>query len=710
MMNDSISDFMLRGVRPLNSTSRTWRRCLRKRRANSDSEISLPLVDYVSHGFVDDSAIDLLSDSMDRIEHHMSSKATMDPSQMFIGCNNPTNNFSSVTSSVGINNMNLISDGSHMNTTPMTDGLDNTIATSIFSTQIFYVDTLVPDSTVGEGCSHSVHQNNTLDLVGEMNGTVYNTNPDPPETIPRHIPAKYRKSLVPIELLSKPLVSPNISQDYAVNQQWITNRSDKQELKEKGIEWKNGLWSTEEEEILRANIDDYCEKNSIVDPTLMIFSTSKDVRKQFYRKISKGLNRTLFAVYRKVTRMYDTRNYVGKYTKEEEFRLLELCDEYDCNWTAIGEALGRSAASVKDKVRLLRNRKKTGKWDENEIRLLSQAVHEHTKTMFGESVTVGINWGKIAEQVNTRNEKQCFNKWLNYLNWKEAGGKKWIKTDEIVLINKIANSGIIEENKLDWNQLSNGWPCVRSPQWLRNKWWTIKKNVAVYKTCSFFELLTHLKGDYINSIWDKCKEKTLTKYIQEDKKNRTIELEAGNLILGQSAGDGEREGQETALNEIMTTTSGIVETIPLSVGLTDTLNTRIYSSYANINAPCYDTLHLDLDLTPTSSENAATGQRLLKSRNEQSTPTRDLLRIDSNGDTSQNDLMDHLGVGVGVGVGTHSAINMNMYDNTGLESLQQAIKAQNSTTYESTLSVVEGSDRMISEICDQPANSPLFES
>jgi len=68
MMNDSISDFMLRGNRPQNSlSSRTWRRSMRKRRANSDSELPLPIVDYVTHGIADDSVIDLLSDSIDRI-------------------------------------------------------------------------------------------------------------------------------------------------------------------------------------------------------------------------------------------------------------------------------------------------------------------------------------------------------------------------------------------------------------------------------------------------------------------------------------------------------------------------------------------------------------------------------------------------------------------------------------------------------------------
>lgn len=42
---------------------------------------------------------------------------------------------------------------------------------------------------------------------------------------------------------------------------------------------------------------------------------SKDERKDFYRTIAWGLNRPLFAVYRRVLRMYDDRNHVGKYER-----------------------------------------------------------------------------------------------------------------------------------------------------------------------------------------------------------------------------------------------------------------------------------------------------------------------------------------------------------------------------------------------------------
>ena len=48
------------------------------------------------------------------------------------------------------------------------------------------------------------------------------------------------------------------------------------------------------------------------DAVSVIFQMSKEERKDFYRFIAKGLQRPLFAVYRRVIRMYDSKNHVGK--------------------------------------------------------------------------------------------------------------------------------------------------------------------------------------------------------------------------------------------------------------------------------------------------------------------------------------------------------------------------------------------------------------
>nr|XP_033814316.1 cyclin-D-binding Myb-like transcription factor 1 isoform X2 [Geotrypetes seraphini] len=289
-------------------------------------------------------------------------------------------------------------------------------------------------------------------------------------------------------------ISPLGSKDIpAVSQAWFTTKEDKDSLTNKGHKWKQGMWSKEEIDILMSNIEQYLKARGIKDATEIIFEMSKDERKDFYRTIAWGLNRPLFAVYRRVLRMYDDRNHVGKYTPEEIERLRELRIKHGNDWAAIGAALGRSASSVKDRCRLMKDTCNTGKWTEEEERRLAEVVHELTGTEAGDFVTQGVSWAAVAERVGTRSEKQCRSKWLNYLNWKQSGGTEWTKDDEINLIQRIAELGVLDENDINWDILAEGWSSVRSPQWLRSKWWTVKRQIANHKEVSFPVLIKGLR-------------------------------------------------------------------------------------------------------------------------------------------------------------------------------------------------------------------------
>ncbi|XP_031414002.1 cyclin-D-binding Myb-like transcription factor 1 isoform X2 [Clupea harengus] len=288
-------------------------------------------------------------------------------------------------------------------------------------------------------------------------------------------------------------LSPQKTDVSPVSQAWFTTKEDKDTLVNKGHKWKQGMWSKEEIDILMNNIDSYLKGRGIQDPTEIIFEMSKDERKDFYRSIAWGLNRPLFAVYRRVLRMYDNRNHVGKYTPEEIEKLKELRQKHGNDWATIGAALGRSASSVKDRCRLMKDTCNTGKWTEEEERRLAEVVHELTGTEVGEVVTQGVSWASVAELVGTRSEKQCRSKWLNYLNWKQSGGTEWTKEDDLNLVRRIAELGAEDENEIHWEKLAGGWRSVRSPQWLRSKWWTIKRQVANHKELPFPVLLKGLQ-------------------------------------------------------------------------------------------------------------------------------------------------------------------------------------------------------------------------
>lgn len=285
-----------------------------------------------------------------------------------------------------------------------------------------------------------------------------------------------------------------------VNQNWFTSREEKATLHNKGHMWKQGMWSKEEVDLLRSNIQQYCEERDIDDPATIIFEMSKDERKDFYRTVARGLNRPLFSVYRRLIRMYDNKNHVGKYSPEELAQLKKLRSVYGNDWQAIGTAMGRSASSIKDRCRLMKDNCNQGKWLPAEERRLAEAVYELTNALPGEMISSGLSWAIVAERVSTRSEKQCRTKWLNYLNWKEAGGTDWTREDDVTLICRVYALNVTDENQVDWAELAKGWSSVRSPQWLRGKWWNLRRHVPDNIKVSFQDVCEFLYQHFVQKI------------------------------------------------------------------------------------------------------------------------------------------------------------------------------------------------------------------
>ncbi|XP_038956310.1 cyclin-D-binding Myb-like transcription factor 1 [Rattus norvegicus] len=305
------------------------------------------------------------------------------------------------------------------------------------------------------------------------------------------MPFQIIQNVTPHEVFSLANVEQSI-----VSQTWFTGKEVKDALANQGHKWKQGMWTKEETNILMSNIEQYMKEHGVENPAEIIFKMSKGKRKDFYRSISFGLNRPLFSIYRRVIRMYDDRNHVGKYSPEEIEKLKELWQKHGNDWITIGAAMGRSPSSVKDRWRLMKDACNAGKWTEEEEQILGDAVHELTGTEVDEKVTQGVCWATVAQQVGTRSAKQCRAKWLNYLNWKQTGGIEWTRKDEVTLILRLAELDVADESEIRWDELAKGWESVRSPQWLRSKWWNIKRQITNHKDFAFPVLVRCLQQEY----------------------------------------------------------------------------------------------------------------------------------------------------------------------------------------------------------------------
>ncbi|XP_048743013.2 cyclin-D-binding Myb-like transcription factor 1 [Ostrea edulis] len=435
-----------------------------------------------------------------------------------------------------------------------------------------------------------------------------------------------------------PQKTMGVKQESEINQAWFTTRDDKQALHNTGASWKKGQWTNEEVEILQSNINNYCKEHNITDPTEIIFEMSKDERKNFYRTVAKGLMRPLFSVYRRVTRMYDQKNYMGKYTQEEINLLKELRKMYGNDWATIGQALGRSASSVKDKCRLMKETCNSGKWLPEEEKRLCDAVYELTGAKQGESVTSGLSWSNVAEKVVTRSEKQCRTKWLNYMNWKQKGGTEWTREDDMNLIIRISGLGVANDTEIDWKDLADNWPSVRSPQWLRGKWWSLKRNYRHYQSMPFQELLEHLKTNHVGNVRMKNQVKVSTEMVAmpvtlqtgADGSTTSESLHTYEILHQTSSGaflitQPNTNPAITINGSPVTTDHIIVHTLPTSTALPEQENLAVQMNPVILNAAS-DSLSLDsaeisLQSSTTSTEQDLNDQMISTSAPEIDTQT-----------------------------------------------------------------------------------------
>ena len=73
--------------------------------------------------------------------------------------------------------------------------------------------------------------------------------------------------------------------------------------------------------------------------------------------------------------MYDRRNYIGKYSNEEVEQLRVLKEKHGNDWATIGAAMGRSASSVKDRFRLMREHCQSGTYIASTFYLMDDVSH-----------------------------------------------------------------------------------------------------------------------------------------------------------------------------------------------------------------------------------------------------------------------------------------------------------------------------------------------
>ncbi|XP_069799387.1 LOW QUALITY PROTEIN: transcription termination factor 1-like [Dendropsophus ebraccatus] len=205
--------------------------------------------------------------------------------------------------------------------------------------------------------------------------------------------------------------------------------------KQKGIVFHNGLFTAEEDEQIKKNVEQFMSRVGIESAEMLFHpykfpeqkKTIRELRTkfQFLQRIAEGLYRTTRNVFDRGMVLYENSLGKGRFSNEEVRQLKKHHELHGNDWRTIGSLMNRSASSSRLRVAVLRHDVNRGVWSIEEKNRLIAAVKENVlnslekvKRNNEDLVTVpkrklytGINWVQIADKVETRNYKFCLQKW-----------------------------------------------------------------------------------------------------------------------------------------------------------------------------------------------------------------------------------------------------------------------------------------------------------
>ncbi|KAI1318341.1 RNA polymerase I enhancer binding protein [Mortierella claussenii] len=193
------------------------------------------------------------------------------------------------------------------------------------------------------------------------------------------------------------------------------------ELKEKGITYKMGTFSTLEDNVIRQTIREYFTRIGREESAMTRWFENnsgkgreeKNELKPLWVEIAARLeSRPLLNIYLHIRRMYHPQNNVGQWTKEDDTKLIELHAKHKGQWTKIGNELGRMADSCRDRYRNHLKDQDTmvsGPWAPHEDELLLDIMQELAEQQGKATILESSHlWTTIAEKMNgKRSRHQC---------------------------------------------------------------------------------------------------------------------------------------------------------------------------------------------------------------------------------------------------------------------------------------------------------------
>ena len=250
-------------------------------------------------------------------------------------------------------------------------------------------------------------------------------------------------------------------------------KESKFKLEEKN-EFKKGIFSRSEQILVDKALSKILEEEgisySMLNGRKILSFEKKNLPRNFWKRVALHVpSRSVESIYDHVRRRLSSKNYQGKWTQEEIFKLKNLIDIYGKKWTKIGYSLNRLPGACYDKWRdALKNgdQRKKGKWSQEERCKLIQLVtiqigHELIQEFNTDKI---IKWTFVADKLGSRSYLQCRNEWARFFS--PGSNIKLTTCDSYKLVQSLFLSDVADESEIKWGQLIQGVPAHKT----YNKW------------------------------------------------------------------------------------------------------------------------------------------------------------------------------------------------------------------------------------------------